>query len=626
MSELENVKLRKLEAALPSSGSAVPRVETRTACLHQLFESRVAQTPRAVALRFEGASLSYGELNRRANQLAHALLELGVGPEVLVGLCTRRSPELIVGLLGILKTGGAYVPLDPSHPWDHLRFIIEDSEIAVIVTDGPSASAVESARAHRLSLDPDALVRHPADDPQPRATPENLAYVIYTSGSTGRPKGVLVEHRNVVRLFTSTQPWFRFDARDVWTLFHSYGFDFSIWEIWGALLYGGRLVVVPYAVSREPHAFRELMCDEGVTVLNQTPSAFRQLIRADASAQARDGLALRVVVLGGEALDPEMLEPWFERHGDRSPRLVNMYGITETTVHVSYHPLRRGEAPVARGSPIGNPLPDLEIHLLDPKGDAVPVGAPGEIYVGGAGVARGYLKRPSLTRDRFRTDFLSATPAERLYRSGDLAIRLPDGSFSYLGRIDDQLKIRGFRIEPAEVEARLREHPEVADAAVVARDYGPGDRRLLAWIVPRSSTTQSEDLAPSLIDFARRRIPVEMQPAAFRQIPSIPLTVHGKIDWQRLLASEPASPTSHQPGPHEAGLLEHLTQLWKQLLESDQLGPDDDFFDLGGDSLLLVVMFGQIEERFGVRLAPAVLAEGATLRRLAAAITAHSSS
>ncbi len=303
-----------------------------------------------------------------------------------------------------------------------------------------------------------------------------------------------------------------------------------------------------------------------------------------------------------------------------------MYGITETTVHVSYHPLRRGEAPVARGSPIGNPLPDLEIHLLDPKGDAVPAGTPGEICVGGAGVARGYLKRPSLTSDRFRTDFLSATPAERLYRSGDLAIRLPDGSFSYLGRIDDQLKIRGFRIEPAEVEARLREHPEVADAAVVARDYGPGDRRLLAWIVPRSSTTQSEDLAPSLLDFARRRIPVEMRPAAFRQIPSMSLTVHGKIDRQRLLASEPASPTSHQPGRHEAGPLEHLTQLWKQLLESDQLGPDDDFFDLGGDSLLLVVMFGQIEERFGVRLEPAVLAEGATLRRLAAAITAHSSS
>ncbi len=459
-------------------------------CLHHLFEEQAERTPTAVAVVLDEEQLTYRELNERANQLAHYLQERGIGAESLVGICLNRSIEMVVGLLGILKAGGAYVPLDPAYPPERLSFMLEDAAVSVLLTE---ESLLERLPAHtaEVCLDRDwqKIAQHRCENAENRAGAENLAYVIYTSGSTGRPKGVLVTHYNVVRLFQATDHWFNFDSRDVWTLFHSSAFDFSVWEMWGALLYGGRLVVVPYWVSRSPVAFYHLLLKEQVTVLNQTPSAFRQLMQAEQSVgqsvgEQAEELALRLVIFGGEALELQSLRSWFERHGEERPELVNMYGITETTVHVTYRPLRMEDVERCSGSVIGRPIPDLEVYILDKHGEVVPVGVGGEIHVGGAGLARGYLKREELSRERFIANRLSAEGGGRLYRTGDRGRHLADGEIEYLGRIDDQVKIRGFRIELGEIESVISQHSGVQESTVLIREYEPGDKRLVAYVVP----------------------------------------------------------------------------------------------------------------------------------------------
>src|SRR5438094_2672417 len=421
--------------------------------IREWIETQVESTPDGVALTCEGTDLTYRELNHRANQVAHHLKKLGVGPDVLVGVFLERSIELVVGLLGILKAGGAYLPLDAVYPKDRIAFMLEDADVPVLLTQSTLAAQLPDHRSTVVSLDTDVLDREPGTNPAWTSTPENLAYVIYTSGSTGRPKGVMVTHQNVVRLFTETERWFHFGPSDVWTLFHSYAFDFSVWEIFGALLYGGRLVIVPYWVSRSPKDFLELLCGQRVTVLNQTPSAFRELIRADARSDVT-AQSLRLIIFGGEALDFGSLRDWFQRYGDQRPQLVNMYGITETTVHVTYRPLR-SEDVVVGGSLIGRAIQDLQLYVLDPHLQPVPVGVCGQIFVAGQGLARGYLNRPELTAARFIPNPFSKRLGDRLYRTGDLARRLPNGEIEYLGRIDNQVKIRGFRIELQEIEAVL---------------------------------------------------------------------------------------------------------------------------------------------------------------------------
>ncbi|HSK79449.1 MAG TPA: amino acid adenylation domain-containing protein [Thermoanaerobaculia bacterium] len=456
--------------------------------LHRRFEAAAARRPDAPAVRGEGETLTYGELDRRANRLARLLVRLGVGPESRVALCVDRSPEMVVGLLAILKAGGAYVPLDPEYPAERLAFLLSDAGCRVLVTgpgardrlpatEGLSVVDLEAGRAAVEAESGEPLASGPGE---PAA--DNAAYVIYTSGSTGRPKGVVVTHGNAARLLTATEPWFGFGEDDVWTLFHSYAFDFSVWEIWGALAYGGRLVVVPFWVSRSPDAFLALLEAERVTVLNQTPSAFRQLVQAERELPPKD-LALRWVIFGGEALDLPSLAPWFERHGDERPRLVNMYGITETTVHVTFRPLAKADLADAPGSVVGVPLPDLRTYVLDAYGQPALAFVPGEIHVGGRGLSRGYLGRPGLTAERFVPDPWSPEPGGRLYRTGDLARTLPTASgrdLEHLGRIDQQVKVRGFRIEPGEIEAALARHPAVAEARVIAREGG-----LVAYLVPR---------------------------------------------------------------------------------------------------------------------------------------------
>ncbi|WP_143298211.1 non-ribosomal peptide synthetase, partial [Burkholderia pseudomallei] len=386
-------------------------------CIHQLFEAQVDRKPEAIALTFEGQRLSYAELNARANRLAHYLQGRGVGPDRLVALCAERGIEMVVGLLAILKAGGAYVPLDPAYASDRLRGIVQDSQPALVLADAVGRAALGELYGALpvIDLETDALRwrEMPATNPEVASQHvHHLAYVIYTSGSTGRPKGVMVEHAQVVRLFGATQAWFGFDERDVWTLFHSYGFDFSVWEMWGALLHGGRLVIVPTEVTRTPSAFFALLCAEGVTVLNQTPSAFQALMSAQEEREEAAGNIeranvvahrLRYVIFGGEALEPRTLASWYARHGERT-QLVNMYGITETTVHVTYCALRAEDAMRLGASPIGVRIPDLQLYVLDDRREPVPMGVTGELYVGGAGVARGYLNRPELTRERFIDD------------------------------------------------------------------------------------------------------------------------------------------------------------------------------------------------------------------------------
>jgi amino acid adenylation domain-containing protein/FkbM family methyltransferase len=458
-------------------------VERPSECLHELFSAQAKLRPDAVAATYERQSLTYGELEARANQLAHHLQGLGVGPETLVGLFLDRSPEMVVGILGVLKAGGAYVPMDLSYPVERLAFVQQDAGLSIMITLERLLSELPESDAFSLCLDTSwpEIARESSEPPSNGATPDNLAYVIYTSGSTGRPKGVGVTHGNVTRLFEACQGWYGFGPEDVWTLFHSYAFDFSVWELWGALLYGGRLVVVPYWVSRSPEEFYRLLAREGVTVLNQTPSAFRQLIRVEETE--RLALSLRWVIFGGEALEIQSLRPWWERHGEESPRLVNMYGITETTVHVTYRPL--GMSDLSRpASVIGSPLPDLEVYLLDRHQRPVPVGVPGELCVGGAGLSRGYLGRPELAASRLIPHPFSGEPGARLYRSGDLARWLADGDLEYLGRIDQQVKIRGFRIEIGEIEATLAQHPGVSEAVVLLREHNSDDKRLVGYLVP----------------------------------------------------------------------------------------------------------------------------------------------
>ena len=454
-------------------------------CIHQLFEEQVNRTPNAVARVYGNQQLTYQQLNTRANQLAHYLRSLGVGADVLVGLCVERSLSMVVGLLGILKAGGAYVPLDPEYPQDRLSFMLEDAQVSLLLTQQQLVESLPQHQAHIVCLDTDweKIAIECELNLENTSTPDNLAYVIYTSGSTGKPKGVLVNHSNVARLFAATDFWYNFNQDDVWTLFHSYAFDFSVWEIWGALLYGGRLVVVPYLVTRDPESFYELLCQEKVTVLNQTPSAFRQLIQAEQSIATAGDLKLRLVIFGGEALEIKSLQPWFERHGDSLPQLVNMYGITETTVHVTYRPLSKADLNHT-ASLIGRPIPDLQVYVLDEHKQLVPIGVPGEMYVGGEGVTRGYLNRPELTDERFISHPFSNHDKARLYKTGDKARYLPNGELEYLGRIDNQVKIRGFRIELGEIEVVLSHHPLVQESVVVIREDTPGDKRLVAYLVP----------------------------------------------------------------------------------------------------------------------------------------------
>ncbi|MVV47310.1 amino acid adenylation domain-containing protein [Pseudomonas sp. PB120] len=597
-----------------------PSFETQppSPTLHQLFEAQAAQRPNAVALVYEGERLTYAALNAQSNRLARKLREQGVGPEVRVGLATERAMPLVVGLLAILKAGGAYVPLDPQYPAERLSYMIEDSGITLLLTQQHLIDALPACDGVQvLSLESLPLDALSADNLTARSSPDNLAYVIYTSGSTGRPKGALLSHGNVGRLLSATAGEFNFGPDDVWTLFHSYAFDFSVWELFGALCTGGRLVIVPYYISREPQAFHQLLCDEGVTVLNQTPTAFRQLLPI-ACASPRS-LALRQVIFGGEALEVASLRPWFDRFGDQQPTLVNMYGITETTVHVTYRAIRLADLDGKAQSPIGLPVRDLRWYLLDSQLQPVPVGVAGELYIAGAGLARGYHGRFGLTAERFVPSPFEAS--QRLYRSGDLARQRADGSIDYLGRIDQQVKIRGFRIELGEIEAALLAQPGVRQA-VLSVHVGEGGPQLCAYVVAEQTPHDPMAWRDTLRAALKVDLPDYMVPSHWLLLDSLPLTGNGKLDRKALPLPDAQAWQRAFVAP-EGELEQQLAAIWADVLGVAQIGRHDNFFELGGHSLLAAQASARVELELGIELPLRALFESADLQAYAALAGQH---
>lgn len=597
-----------------------------TQLIHQIFEAQVRQAPDATALVYNRESLSYSVLNSRANQLARYLKSLGVKSDVLVALCVERGLDMIVGIIGILKAGGGYLPLDPESPAERTQYILQDAAPQAVVTQSRFVERLSLASCPTVALDSGwTLIAQQSgadleNDGATSVEPGNLAYVIYTSGSTGRPKGVMVEHRNVTRLFAATRTWVDFAPTDVWSLFHSYAFDFSVWELWGALFFGARVVLVPSLIVRSPREFYRLLSEESVTALSQTPGAFRRVIDAQ-QAQPKWRHALRLVVFGGEQLDLSSLRSWIIEHGVRRPRLVNMYGITETTVHVTWQVLTDAEIHSESASIVGRPLADLDVYLLDAQGKAVPAGVRGEIYVGGSGVSRGYLNQPQLTAQRFMANPFSTEPGARMYRSGDLAVRRNDGTLEYLGRNDRQVKVRGFRIELGEIENQLSQQPSVKETAVIAREDIPGETRLVAYIVPKElDPLQSATWIETLRMQLRKSLPSYMVPGAFVVLESFPLTHHGKLDHRALPAPgiSSASPTGKEP--LQGGFETELARIWESVLRVSPIGRTDHFFELGGHSLLALKALLQINETFAQTLTVADLYRYPLLRDLAARV------
>ncbi|WP_019909405.1 non-ribosomal peptide synthetase [Paenibacillus sp. HW567] len=464
--------------------------------IHQKFEQIAAKFSNRIALQWDSEAWTYGQLEQRANQIARYINGLGVRPGEFVGLFMERSPQVVASILGILKAGCAYVPMDPAYPEERIRFMLNDAGCRVILVDNLTEArltANSDCLIVNLSSAEDAITRLPVASVRYDSKSTDLVYMIYTSGSTGVPKGVLIDHGNVSRLFTSTNGQFHFDENDVWSLFHSYAFDFSVWEIWGALLHGGKLVIVPGHVTRSFELFYELIVKEKITVLNQTPSAFKQLSHTEELLCSDDGGSglnhLRYVIFGGEALELSSLETWLKRHGDECPRLINMYGITEITVHATYRRIRIEDLQGAYGHVIGNPLRDMRAYVLDEWMQMVPVGVAGELYIGGPGVSRGYWNREALNQGKFIQDpFIAGSmPQEnfcRLYRSGDLARWTHENELEYVGRIDNQVKVRGFRIELGEVETAIQQNENVSQNVAVVEHNQFGDPRIVSYFIP----------------------------------------------------------------------------------------------------------------------------------------------
>jgi amino acid adenylation domain-containing protein len=587
--------------------------------LHEAFTARAIERKDAIAVNLAEKTLTYRELNKRSNQLAARLQSLGVRPEVPVALYLDRSVGMVVAILGVLKAGGCYVPIDLAYPKDRVAFMLADSAAAVILTQGSLVSSLPANPATVLRIDSDwpEIAAESASSRPSGAVGGNAAYIIYTSGSTGKPKGVVVTHHNVLRLLEQTDPWYGFNADDVWPLFHSYAFDVSVWELWGSLLYGGRLVIVPYLVSRSPSDFYQLLWREKVTVLNQTPSAFRQLIWAETKAEASLELNLRYVICAGEALELQSLKPWFERHGDKRPTVVNMYGITETTVHSTYRPITQKDLTSGAGSVIGVPIPDLQIYLVDDQLKPVATGEAGEICVGGDGVARGYLNRDDLTSQRFFPDPFSKKPGARMYRSGDLARCTDAGEMEYLGRMDHQVKIRGFRVELGEIESALNRHPAIRESVVLAREEGEGDKRLAAYVVPAGAAPTVTELREHL----GRIIPEYMIPARFIFLTALPLTTNGKVDRRALPAPDDARPALEKNfTPPRNETERKLAGIWSEVLGVAQVGVLDNFFELGGDSIRSIAILSRAQEQ-GLKLTLEQMFQHPTVAGMAACAT-----
>lgn len=580
---LPQEEIDRLLAAEQAAAVDYPREMT----LHRLFKLQADKTPERIAVVCEDERLTYRELDERANRAAHWLRGYGVGADERVVLLMDRGIGMVVAMLAVLKAGGAYVPIDPDYPADRIAYMAADSGARIALTEAWHLDAARPLVPIALDL-AEAPASLPADEPPEDVNAAgDLAYVIYTSGTTGRPKGVMLEHRNVVRLLINDRPAYDFGEQDVWSMFHSYCFDISVWEMYGALLFGGKLVVLEKRVVQDPERLLDTLAREKVTVYNQTPSAFYHLIRYELKRDKPE-LSFRYVIFGGEALKPPLLKAWKERYP--RTKLVNMYGITETTVHSTYKEITEREIE-SGASPIGEAIPTLSCYVLDRHLRPVPRGVAGELYVGGEGVARGYLNRPELTAERFLDNPLR--PGERLYRSGDWVRRTADGEMEYLGRIDHQVKIRGFRIELGEIENRLQQHPDISEASVLAVEGAGGEKELRGYIAAGRELEPAElrrHLAAALPDY--------MIPATYVRLDRLPLTVNGKVDRRALLQLEPQRRSGGDGDAPGSERERQIGELWQEVLGLDRVGAHDNFFDIGGHSLLLLRLHALLERQY----------------------------
>ena len=562
--------------------------------LHGLFEAQVSKTPDQIAVCCGDERLSYGELNRKANQLARLLQEKGIKCNTIVGVMLERSSDIVLSALAVLKAGGAYLPLDPDYPFERINFMLKDSDAKVLLTQSRlQVNRLIVFGGTVIHLDEASNYLGKGSNLKKAGTPVSLAYIIYTSGTTGKPKGVMIEHRNVVRLLFNNHFQFDFHHGDVWTLFHSFSFDFSVWEMYGALLYGGRLVIVPKTTAQDPQEFLKLLKKEQVTVLNQIPIAFYSLAALEMECEAKE-LVLRYIIFGGEALQPIQLKAWRRKYPET--KLINMYGITETTVHVTYKEIDETEIETNTGN-IGRPIPTLGVYLLDQNMRLIPEGVTGEIYVSGDGVGRGYLNRPELTAERFivtshesrvashESKTLDLGPSTfgpsdlRLYRSGDLARRLPNGEMEYMGRADHQVKVRGYRIELGEIEYRLLKHGEIKEAVALIKKDNSGNNYICAYLAVDRPLAVKD-----MRKYLEQELPDYMIPSFFVFLERMPLTLNGKIDRKAL-----PEPNELSTGvEYEAPINERetvLVEIWEEVLGVSNISVHDNFFELGGDSI-----------------------------------------
>lgn len=595
-------------------------------CLHEYFEAQAQRHPTRIAVRHGSRHWSYDELNQLSNRLAHYLIQNGVGPESLVGLCVEPAIDTLVGILGILKAGGAYVPIGPDQPERRISYILRDAAVEIVLTQSTLVEKLQLDNLTLVCLDSadyqakscGLSIKNPTSSgARPRA--ENAAYIIYTSGSTGEPKGVCVEHSNVLSLLGSANEHFRFNEDDVWTLFHSAAFDFSVWEIWGALFHGGCVVVVPVATTKDPERLSLLLQNERVTVLNQTPQAFYALQEAMIRTACRH--RLRYVVFGGEALDYTKLRRWYDAYATQTT-LVNMYGITETTVHVTFAPIEATDVDATR-SGIGRPLSSLFGVVCNACQELQPIGCAGELLVAGAGVARGYLNRPELSEQRFLV--LNQYGDERFYRTGDLVRTSEVGTLDYLGRIDGQIKIRGFRIEPGEIEKHLSALDSIRHCVVVAREDALHGKTLIAYVVPRINAAESglqyEEHIAACRDHLQARLPSYMVPSTFILLSALPTTTNGKVDYRALPAVDAHTlRPARNIQPPRSKLESNLVAAWKEVLGLESVSIDDNFFESGGHSLATITLTTLLKRQFQLDIPVAELFRHQTIRSLSDAL------
>ena len=582
--------------------------------LHELFESQTRRTPDALAVVCGEQQLTYSELNSRANQLARYLQECGVGPDVLVGVCMERSLDMVVALYGVLKAGGAYVPIDPDYPHERVAFMLQDAEVPILLTQSKLVSRLPSHKGRLVCLDSDwkQVACKSAGNPAPTTSPENLAYVIYTSGSTGRPKGAMNTHRGICNRLLWMQDRYHLTEADRVLQKTPFSFDVSVWEFFWPLLVGARLVVAKPGGHMDPAYLIRLITELQITVLHFVPSMLSVFLEEPEVEGCR---SLRHVICSGEALPFDLQERFFQR---LPAQLHNLYGPTETAVDVTHWACQPNSE--RKTVPIGRPVSNTQAYILDRHLRPVPVGVPGELYIGGVQVGRGYHNRPELTAERFIIDHFRGSPGARLYKTGDLCRWLPDGNIEYLGRTDFQVKIRGLRVELGEIESALRTRPEIKEAVVMLQEV-EGDKRLLAYVVPSGS---GECTSTELRNYLQQKLPDYMVPAAFVFLRKLPVTPNGKLDRQALpntAGAEFESRETWSPPDNEAE--QKIAHVWKGLLGVDRVGRDSNFFDLGGHSLLMIRARGQLQHVFAKEVPLIEMFRHPTVRLLARYLMDH---